>query len=716
MTKKRNKNDSKESIKEKIHVPHTVNSSDDALKAVGDILNNLDDHPKAKVFFDDADKKNEKHDKFDSTDDLDDFEEVDDSRYISDEDVLYTPHGSIETSSDLNIIDVTSDYFQDYSLLNPRSIFHFRTSKEDVERDKQSCIRSMKNITFRDKLSKELMEKFIESFEALSIQKGITFREILIDKLVFGNHIDVFYALKSTAIDAVENIYKYDNPFTVLNETLRIRSQIGDLDYIYSLKKVILDLYNNLPKPDEETKKHCRLTEYDTPKLSWDETGEIRNTLKLNILSISALNSFPKATFNGKCFLSKTFKYSVYNIFNRVMTYIFDKESKSKRRGSNHNYFYNFAIDETYFSRRTEIRDTLSSIFILIKERLSFELNGDFDYFQKLRDWEWERYATRVESIYNILAPRFMHNDYLDRYKYQKVVIGYIKDFIENELDKDNIYLEMFKEAPNSVVLYKTILFEKYDNTELIIELIRLIKETNLPKILFAESNRFNVLILYRMAMSKKLSSKYLKILSKYVLEDNISIFNKLVSEKREINLDLYNELLTLKEPIRRTISLSLDEIESSRNKLKKTVEVIDSFIVEDETNDSAITQQKDSKKDKNTKESITLKDDVALKDVSKDISKEESEKTNTKNKEENKDTFDLVLDYILKHEKITLNEINEITSKNYTFLNLAINEINKHFYELFDDSILESFDDVAKIDEYYIDEAKEYINDKYNS
>lgn len=140
-----------------------------------------------------------------------------------------------------------------------------------------------------------------------------------------------------------------------------------------------------------------------------------------------------------------------------------------------------------------------------------------------------------------------------------------------------------------------------------------------------------------------------------------------------------YKALLELDQLKRKTISLSLQEVEQSRTDFEKTFDHIQDFLPQDHREE--------------------------------EIQKEHHEINNDLCIPEQKDEIRKIVEQLLE-QPMTIRKFEQLAVNNKTFSQSLIDQINEQYFSILNDAIVILDQDQVMIDPYYIDLVKEALNE----
>ena len=141
-----------------------------------------------------------------------------------------------------------------------------------------------------------------------------------------------------------------------------------------------------------------------------------------------------------------------------------------------------------------------------------------------------------------------------------------------------------------------------------------------------------------------------------------------MLESDNESLVEIFNELVLLKEIKRKRINLDINKIENSKKDLKNTIDIVEEYI--------------------NVEEDIENILDNNIIDETEIIKEDDFMHKN------------FVISLI--GEGLPINKVEEIASHKGLFFNAFINEVNKELYGFVDDEAIIIEDDFVKIDDFY--------------
>lgn len=414
-----------------------------------------------------------------------------------------------------------------------------------------------------------------------------------------------------------------------------------------------LELTDKVEKPNKQTREYFNITENWYSLVWWDQDGKIRENEKIGEVYSSVITDTPsRDTLIWEIYESKRQIIKLYKkILDIIYSTAYGKEKvKWKKKSLN--------VLQKIFHPFYEYKDSkhgkiLSSLIKIIENSVrkqipSFQiLNTELEE-KNIRQW-FPKETT--EEIFALLEEKCSDDD-----------IDKICDSIVNK-------------NPNNSKLKVEIIQKKG-----IDKLIEYNADENIEKILKAllkrsDDENIRILSMYKLDTSGKLIKKDKKELYSIIHESNKAIYENMVKENREISKELLKDILSLKDPIRKTIELDMDKVHIAKKELNTTIDIVLDYV-----------------------------------DNSEEIKEEQKEdKIEIKTKKYKYQDF---LINLLNKGSLSVEKVKKEAIKQGMLLNSYISAINEEFFEDVQDQLIVIEDNVVKIDEYYIDIAKELVND----
>lgn len=462
------------------------------------------------------------------------------------------------------------------------------------------------------------------------------------------------------------NDYQYDKLKIYLGNRLVTK--------VYAMAE---QLGEKLPPADEGTRRYYNLTESGLQVLWWDSDGRIREEATFDYMPKKVMSSIPRR---------QTKVWGIMGVRKLMVTLYLD--------------IFSMMINclNTEIKWNNKVKKTLSDM-VADKDYMymDYDYGGLFTSLIKLSEntvREMIPYTTSLnidEDIENIR--RFLPKVIVDN-------IFTLCNQYQESISKDELHKvvgEMAYKAPGDwkLKVWQILSTSGEEQINLIISyandvnFIKMIKEV----INKADGEDLLLFCLYGLSMKEKLSAKNTKLLNKLIYFSNMPSFNKLQDERYNLTISLYKELAELKNPIRKKIEFNLERIKESKDILNHTVDKISEYIGEDIAKD------------------IVEITDLMQKNQNLQARNEEN------NNEINNHTQGIKLKYLdfikslLDREKLEINTVKDIATKNGALLNSFISDVNKELYEYLQDQAIIVDENYVMIDEFYIEMIKELLN-----
>lgn len=199
------------------------------------------------------------------------------------------------------------------------------------------------------------------------------------------------------------------------------------------------------------------------------------------------------------------------------------------------------------------------------------------------------------------------------------------------------------------------------------------------------------VLGFYYLFKYGKFQNKDKKRLLDLIHEENYDRFISLV-ETRDMSIELIDEILNLDKKPKKKIQIDRNKLNSSRNDLDKTVNMVEDFLADGDTD---IYEEAYGEETKTEEENEGIKEDEGI------FISETSRK---------------FLKLILENGFVEEAEASEIALEEGKILNSFIGDINYELFDYIDDQALINEDGKVSIDSFYVEMIKEIIDGKDKS
>ncbi|MFC6346134.1 tellurite resistance TerB C-terminal domain-containing protein [Vagococcus carniphilus] len=192
----------------------------------------------------------------------------------------------------------------------------------------------------------------------------------------------------------------------------------------------------------------------------------------------------------------------------------------------------------------------------------------------------------------------------------------------------------------------------------------------------------------FEIARNEKMTMSLKKAIEEYIYPDNLILFEEQVKLKEPLSLEIVSYLLKLKNPLRKKVNLDRNQIENSKKELTETINSLDLFLGESE----------------DFSEIVVTKELLQSNQIENKTDKNESDYS--------KQAIQLI-SQLTKSEKLSISEVELLAKNNGVMLNMFLKEINQEFYEVLGDQMLLIEEDYVIIDSYYVEFAKEVIENE---
>jgi hypothetical protein len=497
----------------------------------------------------------------------------------------------------------------------------------------------------------KILIKEIEKFE--KVFKGETFKNIFYGVIQLIN--SKYYGIRKN----IRNYYYFQDFWNILQEEAR---------------EVVIDEINkyleNLPRLNNEIIEYYNLTPNGLPYRYWDRDGKFREEYNLSDLEQKILEqtSFRQTKIWNNYEAKKQMILLYLDEWKIIEERIKTEEKLKKKSKKIINAILNLQ-DYVYFEYN-EIEGLYSVLKIIENKIRSFIPN------YKMLETEKE-----LESIKNFF-PKSMSNELLENIEKFKLSEEKIESVINYEIEnypKDWKlklgYIELFHEKKINLIIR----FNNDENFEKIIkELLK--KEKNIDDKLF---------YLFLLNKSRELKKNEVKILEKIISADRFQDYKKLLEKDDEIIQEMYEKLKLLKFQKKKKIDLNLEKVKVSKEKFAETVSILEEYLKEE--NEGADTSK-------------------ICNEEQRDIVVENKEEEKIENFQDNK--IKEVLKIMIETQKMAESDLKKYAKEKNMSLNAYIDFINKEVYDIVNDQVIILENNTVKIDEFYIDDIKEWLKE----
>lgn len=457
---------------------------------------------------------------------------------------------------------------------------------------------------------------------------------------------DIYYTIYLIAENTVLSFYNplynksAEKSYQIIENSISIKAR-------YLLESRALELANHLKKPDKETREYFNLTDNDKVSTWWDKDGLLREKYKISKDEEIAINQISKR--NNVLWKNPLVVKLLLDMYLFTLRNIFDNDD----------------IDSISLIRimkpYKQSKLALESILIISEKNI----REVFTFFNKSNQ------AKAEESLVEFDGGKLL--EYIE-----KIQKSYIKTIDPSFIKK--IYENHLKENPGKIKDYVNYM-ERLDLKGKISFIEEISTLDKFPKILEAtvksdntEDRIIALYYIYKLNYNKK---SHEKILFEIIKEDNFDDFLSLV-ESRDMDLDTYEDIKSLNKNKLKRIEVDINSIDKSRDNLRKTVNMVNEFLDEDNPGEDL---------PENPKEEIL----------------------------DNGGKYHVILNKILENGSMSKDEFDKFALANQLTTNTFLGKINDELFEFIGDQALLIEDDNVIIDPFYVEMVKEYLDGHTN-
>ena len=518
----------------------------------------------------------------------------------------------------------------------------------------------------------ELYNKICETADIeLRKKKKSLIKEII--KVKKGNYYfreKIFNDIFSGTIQVINGEYRGNK--RNINENYYFRDFFDIIGE--NINKIIINEINaylkELPRLNTEIIEYYNLTPNGLPYRYWDKNGKFREEHKFSELEQRILEktSFRQTKIWNNYEAKKQMILLYLDEWKIIEERVKTEEKLKKKSKKIISAILNLQ-DHVYFEYN-EIEGIYALLKMIENKIRSFIPN------YKILETEKE-----LESIKKFF-PKSMSNELLENienFKISKEKIESILDYEIKNYPKDWKlklgYIELFNEKKINLIIR----FNNDENLEKIIkELLK--KEQNSDDKLF---------YLFLLNKKRELKKSEIKILERIISADRFQDYKKLLEKDDEITQKIYEELKLLKFQKKKKIDLNLEKVKVTKEKFAETVNILEEYLKEEN-------EEADISKICNEEQ--------------KDIVVGNKEQEKIENFQDNK--IKEVLKVIIETQKIGENDLKNYAKEKNMSLNAYIDSINKELYDIVNDQVIILENNTVKIDEFYIDDIKEWLKE----
>lgn len=499
-----------------------------------------------------------------------------------------------------------------------------------------------------------ILIKEIEKFEKENyVFKGETFKD------VFYGGIQIINSKYNGIKKNIRNYYYFQDFWNILQEEAR---------------EVVIDEINKylekLPRLNNEIIVYYNLTPNGLPYRYWDRDGKFRKEYNLSDLEERILEqtSFRQTKIWNNYEAKKQMLLLYLDEWKIIEERLKTEEKLKKKSKKIINAILNLQ-DYGYFEYN-EIEGLYAILKIVENKIRSFIPN------YKILEVEKE-----LESIKKFF-PKSMSNELLEnienfklsKEKIESIITYEIKNYPKDWKLKLG-YIELFNEKKINLIIR----FNNDENLEKIIKELQK-KERN------SDDKLFYLFLLNR---NRELKKTEVKMLEKIISADRFQDYKKLLEKDNEITQKTYEELKLLKFQKKKKIDLNLEKVKVTKEKFVETVNILEEYLKEEN-------EEADISKIYNEEQ--------------KDIVVENKEQEKIENFQDNK--IKEVLKIIVETQKMKESDLKNYAKEKNMSLNAYIDFINKEVYDIANDQVIILENNTVKIDEFYIDDIKEWLKE----
>ena len=508
------------------------------------------------------------------------------------------------------------------------------------------------NIELKNK--NRILIKEIEKFEKENyVFKGETFKD------VFYGVIKIINSKYKGIRKDITNYYCFKDFWNILQE---------------ETSEVVIDEINKylekLSKLNDEIIKYYNLTPNGLPYRYWDKDGKLREEYNFSELEKRILErtSFRQTKIWNNYEAKKQMILLYLDEWKIIEERVKTEEKLKKKSKKIINSILNLQ-DYGYFEYN-EIEGLYAILKIVENKIRSFIPN------YKILETEKELESMKKffpKSMLNELLEN-IENFKLSKEKIESIITYEIKNYPKDWKLKLG-YIELFNEKKINLII-------RFNNDE---NLEKIIKE-----LLKKEKNSdYKLFYLFLLNRNRELKKTEVKMLEKIISANRFQDYKKLLDKDNEITQKIYEELKLLKFQKMKKIDLNLEKVKVTKEKFAETVNILEEYLKEEN-------EEADISKICNEEQ--------------KDMVIENKEQEKIENFQDNK--IKEVLKVIIETQKIGENDLKNYAKEKNMSLNAYIDSINKELYDIINDQVIILENNTVKIDEFYIDDIKEWLKE----
>lgn len=518
----------------------------------------------------------------------------------------------------------------------------------------------------------ELYNKICETADIeLRKKKKSLIKEII--KVKKGNYYfreKIFNDIFSGTIQVINGEYRGNK--RNINENYYFRDFFDIIGE--NINKIIINEINaylkELPRLNTEIIEYYNLTPNGLPYRYWDKNGKFREEHKFSELEQRILEktSFRQTKIWNNYEAKKQMILLYLDEWKIIEERVKTEEKLKKKSKKIISAILNLQ-DHVYFEYN-EIEGIYALLKMIENKIRSFIPN------YKILETEKE-----LESIKKFF-PKSMSNELLENIENFKISKEKIKSILDYEIKnypKDWKlklgYIELFNEKKINLII-------RFNNDE---NLEKIIKELSKKE----QNSDDKLFYLFLLNKKRELKKTEVKMLEKIISANRFQDYKKLLDKDNEITQKIYEELKLLKFQKIKKINLNLEKVKMTKEKFDETVNILEEYLKEEN-------EEADISKICNEEQ--------------KDIVVGNKEQEKIENFQDNK--IKEVLKVIIETQKIGENDLKNYAKEKNMSLNAYIDSINKELYDIVNDQVIILENNTVKIDEFYIDDIKEWLKE----
>lgn len=457
---------------------------------------------------------------------------------------------------------------------------------------------------------------------------------------------DIYYTIYIIAENTVLSFYNplynksAEKSYQIIENSISIKAR-------YLLESRALELANHLKKPDKETREYFNLTDNNKVSTWWDKDGLLREKYNISKDEEIAINQISKR--NNVLWKNPLVVELLLDMYLFTLRNIFDNDD----------------IDSISLIRimkpYKQSKLALESILIISEKNI----REVFTFFNK---------SNQAKAEENLME--FDGGDLLEYI--EQIQKSYIDDINPESIKM--IYEKHLKENPGKIKDYVNYM-ERLDFKGKISFMEEISRLDKFPKILEAivksdrtEDKIIALYYIYKLDYNKK---SHEKILFEIIKSDNFDDFLSLV-ESRDIDLATYEDIKSLNKNKLKRIEVDINRIDKSRDNLRKTVNMVNEFLDEDNPGEDLPEDPKEEILDNGGK-------------------------------------YHEILKKILEKGSMSKEELSDFALADQLTTNTFLGKINDELFDYIGDQALMIEDDNVIIDPFYVEMIKEYLDGNKN-